>query len=151
MASVTIVDVQDGVVCGDPVQLPEGADIGTYFPPEVAERMVVLSAAQAEQVRSGWHYAGDAFQAPPAPVPVLPRIITPREFRLRFTASERGALTLAASQNLLQGDPALQVFLDDLSASQAVELDHPELIAGVDAIVAAALITRARASEILAH
>jgi hypothetical protein len=85
--------------------------------------------------------------APPAPVP---QMITPREFRLRFTLAERAALTLAASQALLQGDPSLQVFLDDLSAAQAVDLTHPEILAGMEAIVAAALISRARADEILA-
>jgi len=85
--------------------------------------------------------------APPAPVPPM---ITPREFRLRFTLAERAALTLAASQTLLQGDPSLQVFLDDLSAAQTVDLAHPEILAGMDAIVAADLISRARADEILA-
>lgn len=83
------------------------------------------------------------------PATPVPQMITPREFRLRFTLAERAALTLAASQALLQGDPSLQVFLDDLSAAQTVDLAHPEILAGMDAIVAADLISRSRADEIL--
>jgi hypothetical protein len=93
-----------------------------------------------------------ALVAVPVEAPEVPvqRIITPREFRLRFTLQERTVMTLAASRMLADGDASLQVFLDDLGAAQAVDLDHPEVAAGVDAIVAAGLITRARANEILA-
>ncbi|MFT8245175.1 hypothetical protein [Roseomonas sp. BN140053] len=77
------------------------------------------------------------------------RTISPREFRLRFTPAERGAVTLAASRALEADDPTLQVFLDDLAASSVVELDHPDLAAGMDALVARELLSRARADEIL--
>jgi hypothetical protein len=87
---------------------------------------------------------------PPVPPPAPPRTCTPREFRLRFTTEERGALTVAASKALGAGDPSLQVFLDDLGASTVVEIDHPDLHAGMNAIVAAGLVTRERADAILA-
>ena len=83
-----------------------------------------------------------------APPPV--RSVTPREFRQRFTAAERGAITLAASRALEAGDPTLQMFLDDLSASQVVELDHPDTVAGIAAVVAAGLLSAARGAAILA-
>jgi hypothetical protein len=82
--------------------------------------------------------------------PPVPRLVTPRDFRNRFTTEERGVMTLAASRMMEGGDPGLQVFLDDLSAAHAVDLDHPEVVAGMDAIVAAGLITRTRANAILA-
>jgi hypothetical protein len=84
------------------------------------------------------------------PFPAAPRTCTPREFRARFTPEEKGALTLAASKGLENDDPALQVFLDELSASQVVELDHPELAAGMDLLVSRQLLTRERADAILA-
>jgi hypothetical protein len=84
------------------------------------------------------------------PAVPVPRLVTPRDFRMRFTTEERGVMALAASRMMEGGDPGLQVFLDDLSAAHAVDLDHPEVVAGMDAIVAAGLITRTRANAILA-
>jgi hypothetical protein len=88
----------------------------------------------------------EPFAAPSAPGAA----ITPREFRGRFTLAERAAVTLAASRAMEAGDAALQVFLDDLSSSQFVELGHPDLLAGMVALVAAGLLSQARADEITA-
>jgi hypothetical protein len=81
---------------------------------------------------------------------VPPKVpLTAREFRMRFTVEERGAITLAASRGLEAGDPTLQVWLDDLSAAQTVDLDHPEIAAGLDGLVVAGLISKERRAAIL--
>lgn len=85
----------------------------------------------------------------PDPEPRPQTVITAREFRERFTRAERGAITLAASKALAADDPTLQVFLDDLTAAQVVELDHPDLLAGMSLLVTLDLLTQARATEIL--
>ncbi|MFC0407906.1 hypothetical protein [Roseomonas elaeocarpi] len=88
--------------------------------------------------------------AAPAPAVITTRTITPREFRNRFTAEEKSAITLAASKGLEAGDATLQVFLDDLAAAGAVDLDDPDLLAGVHTLLVAGLITEARAKAVLA-
>ena len=97
-----------------------------------------------------WVEAGGVADPAPVVVPAPIRVITPREFRQRFTNDERAAITLAASVALAAGDPTLQVWLDDLSASQVVELDHPEVAAGLDGLVVAGLISTERRAAILA-
>lgn len=82
--------------------------------------------------------------------PVAARVVPTLAFRRRFTLEERAAITLAASQALERGDATLQVWLDDLSASREVDLDHPDTLAGMAALVAAELISELRAAEILA-
>jgi len=146
----TFARIADGVVA-ELIQVQPDEDIADFFPPTLVETLVKLVGGQNGTVQPGWHYNGTKF-TPPAPIepPPVSRIITPRAFRLRFTAEEKAALTLAASKGLEAGDASLQVFLDDLSASQEVDLDHPELRAGMDAVVAAKLMTKARAAEILA-
>lgn len=133
------------------VTLADGQVLDALFHRDLLPHFVALGDSPAEP---GWRYEGGTF-LPPLPPEVVPpapiRVITAREFRLRFSLAERGAITLAASQALEQGDPALQVFLDDLAASQVVELDHPELAAGVEALVTAGLISAARAAEILSQ
>lgn len=87
----------------------------------------------------------EAMAAPPAPS----RIITPRAFRMRFTSTERATITLAASQALGDGDATLQVYLDDLSSATEIDLDHPEITSGLDALVDAGLLTVERRDEML--
>lgn len=77
------------------------------------------------------------------------RMVSSLEFRQRFTMDERMAITLAASKALEQGDARLQVFLDDLSSSGHVDLDHAEIVDGVQFIVDAKLVSKARGDEIL--
>jgi hypothetical protein len=121
------------------------------FPPDMLAACVALTAAQAEQVQPGWLYDGAAFTPLDAPTqPAAPRTCAPQEFRLRFTAEERGALTLAAWKGLEAGDPLLRVFLDDISARPEVDLDHPDTLAGMQLIVSAGVIRAERAAEILA-
>ena len=132
-----------------PLAFPD-LPLAAQVAPAIAAQMVRLTTEQAAIVRPGWFYEEGTFIAPPEePEPPAPRSCTPREFRQRFTIQERGALTLAASQLMEQGDPSLQVFLDDLSASQVVEMTHPDTVAGMAALVAGGLLSQERADEIL--
>lgn len=138
-----------GDLLAEIVTLPEGQALADLFHADLLPAFVPLGDGPAEP---GWRYEGGDFlpPLPPEPTPPTPiRVITARQFRERFTRAERVAITLAASQALEAGDAELQVFLDDLSASQVAELDHPDLIAGVQALVTAGLISAARAAEIL--
>ena len=101
--------------------------------------------------RAGGMDAVEIFDPPidGASVPT-PRAIPALDFRRRFTPAERAAVTLAASRGLEQDDATLQVWLDDVNAALAVHLDHPEVVEGIAALVAAGLIAPGRVAEILA-
>lgn len=86
--------------------------------------------------------------APPAPQPV--RRVAPFAFRRRLPAATRQAVTLAASRALERGDATLQTWLDDIAAARVIDLDGPELVAGVAAIHAEGLISDAERAALLA-
>lgn len=86
--------------------------------------------------------------APPPPPPI--RAIAPFAFRQRLPAATRRAITLAASRALEDGDATLQTWLDDLSSTRLVLLDHPDIASGVAMLRAAGLITEAQATALLA-
>ncbi len=69
---------------------------------------------------------------------------TPLEFIERFTGAEQLAIVTAA-----QGNPALRLFYDKLMASLDVTADEPRVVAGMQALVDAGLITAERRAEIL--
>lgn len=77
---------------------------------------------------------------PPSPRTRLSRL----EFRNQFTMAEKQALYTAA-----QSSVDIQIFLDDVNAAEYVELTAQETIDGLNALVAAGLLTQARADEIL--
>lgn len=88
---------------------------------------------------------------PPPPPPAPPiRMITPLAFRRRIGPERRAAITLAASQAMQAGDATIQTWLDDLAASRVVDLDDPELLAGVAVLLGADLITAAERDALLA-
>jgi hypothetical protein len=78
------------------------------------------------------------------------RIISPLEFRRRFTAAERAAITTAAGQAAAGGNPQLQMWMDDLAAAGEVDLDNADVAAGIAALAGAGLLTTARGAEVLA-
>lgn len=85
---------------------------------------------------------------PPPPKPI--RTISPYAFRLRLPPATRRAVTLAASRALEGADATLQTWLDDLSSTRRVDLDHPEIAAGVATLRGGGLITDAEAAALLA-
>lgn len=100
-------------------------------------------------IRAGGMEAIEIVDSPDAP-PVVPRTLSAFAFRRRFTQAERAAITLAASAALDTGDATLQIWLDDLNSTQVVELDHPELAAGLAMLVAQNLLAAERVAEVLA-
>ena len=69
---------------------------------------------------------------------------TPLQFIERFTEAEQIAIVTAA-----QSSPALRLWYDKAMASQEVVSDDPRTVAGMDALVAAGLISEARKAEVL--
>ncbi|MGG5811484.1 hypothetical protein [Falsiroseomonas sp. CW058] len=86
---------------------------------------------------------------PSPPAPPIRRIRT-LAFRRRLSPASRAAITLAASQAMEGGSAELQMFLDDLAASREVDLDDPEIAAGVATLRGAGLVTPAEAAALLA-
>jgi hypothetical protein len=144
--------IRDGVVA-EIVKVPANTPpIDERFHPDIVAASVLLTTSQAKAVQEGWLYEGEGFAAPPDPGPAAPtpRTCTPREFMDRFEDEEEDRITVKAAQAAAAGHPRLQRFLNRLIASTVVELDHPELKAGMDEVVAAELLTRERADAILA-
>lgn len=87
--------------------------------------------------------------ADPAPEPVgetAPRrVVTRLEFRNRFSLAEKTLIYSAA-----QSDVRIRIFLDDLMASEEVDLDHASTKTGLALLAEAGLLTTARMREILA-
>lgn len=67
------------------------------------------------------------------------------EFLERFTEAEQLAVVTATMSN-----PHVKLWYDKLLAAEFVSLDDPRTEAGIDALIAEALIDPARKSEILA-
>jgi hypothetical protein len=84
---------------------------------------------------------GNAF----VPAPPARRIIPPLEFLQRFTAAERAAIRAAAAAS-----PDLADWIDQARFAREIELDGPATAAGLDALVAAGLLTAERRAAVLA-
>ena len=110
----------------------------------------VTLVAAPDDVGTGWIYAGGVFIAPPPAAIPQPRTISTLAFRRRFAAKELAAITLAASRTLAAGDATLQVAIDDLNSASEVHLDNPEIVGGLDMLVASGLIDAERKSALLA-
>lgn len=119
---------------GDPAQWPD---------------LVAANALRScgPEVQAGWVWTNGAFVPPPQGA--TRRVVTPLDFRRRFTAPERGAITRAAAQGVAQGWTQLQEFIDDLASAAEVDLDSPDLREGMDLLVHYDLLTPARRLEIL--
>ena len=70
--------------------------------------------------------------------------------RDRFTDAEMGAVTVAASRALDQGDPRLQMLLDTMGAAIQLDLTDPRVQQGIGGLVVLGLLTADRANVILA-
>ena len=75
----------------------------------------------------------------------IQRTLTKRAYLGRFTAEERVAIRTAAKQSV-----ALEDYLELLALSEDINLDDPDLIAGLAMLEGAGLIAPGRAAEIRA-
>lgn len=76
--------------------------------------------------------------------PIQPSVITKSAFLARFTSAEMTLISGAARAN-----DTVNVWLITAQAAEAIDLTNPETKAGLDALVAAGLITGARETQIL--
>lgn len=100
-------------------------------------------------VGPGWSYASGRFSPPPSTAPppmVADPELTYLQFRALFTAAENQAIMTAAQSNHAVLDWLLQA-----AGAGAINLADPQVKAGLDALVAAGLITAARESAIVAN
>lgn len=79
------------------------------------------------------------------PAPPARRVIPPLEFLQRFTAAERAAIRAAAAAS-----PELADWIDQARFAREIELDAATTLAGLDALVAAGLLSAARRAAVLA-
>lgn len=95
---------------------------------------------------AGWRVVDGValhFTAPSGPRPVR-RIGTFREFMDLFTANEQKAIASAA-----MGNVDVKLWYDRAMGGPALDLDAPDTASGLAALVAAGLLTQARADEVL--
>lgn len=120
--------------------------------PVTAEDHAALIAAQGvgQVIVPGEDGSPVAQDPPPAPPPPPIRRISALSFRRRLSAARRAEITLAASVAMEGGDASIQVWMDDLASAQEANLDDPELLAGITALLEAELITPAERDALLA-
>lgn len=95
------------------------------------------------QAYLAWVAAGNI--ADPAPAAAAaPTLLTPLAFMARLTAAEQTAIATAGQSNA-----SVLLFLLEVAGASYVSATDPRTIAGVNAIVAAGLLTAARAAQIL--
>lgn len=98
-------------------------------------------------VGPGWGWDGTRFTPPIDPAPPTestPAVWTVLAFRSRFTEDEKRAIYAARANSI-----DIQIWLDDLAAASDVRSDDPRMIAGVQGLEAAGLLTSGRAAEIM--
>ena len=105
---------------------------------------VVDVTSTSPQPSKGWTYTGAVFVAPAPVVPPAPTL-TPLQFMALFTSAEETAIATAAQQSA-----AVLLWLVKTSGADYVSLGDANTIGGVNAIVAAGLLTAARAAQVLA-
>ncbi|MCX8003357.1 MAG: hypothetical protein N2688_00115 [Burkholderiaceae bacterium] len=103
---------------------------------ETAAGMAIRDEHDFEPWLDAWTAAAD---------PASPRVIAPLEFLLRFTFAERAAIRAAAAVS-----PELADWIDRARFAREIDLDSPLTAAGLDALVAAGLLTVERKAAVLA-
>jgi hypothetical protein len=125
------------------VRREDGIVVGLYEPafPIVAALEWVDAGDGSGITAYATRWDGSAF----VPAPPARRVIPPLEFLQRFTAAERTAIRAAAASNAELAD-----WIDQARFAREIELDAATTIAGLDALVAAGLISAARKAAVLA-
>lgn len=98
-----------------------------------------------DPVGPGWEYINGEFIGPaPPPLPPELPIITKLAFRYRMTDAEYvGVLSAARS------DVEVAAWIETFNMVSQIDLDDPRTASGVETLVAKALLTQERATEIL--
>jgi len=117
-------------------------DIASMFPPSFTWYDV---SALSPQPAAGWSYAAGVWTAP-VPVAPLPPRLTSLEFMALLTDAEQTAIATAAQTNA-----SVLVWLLRISGATYVDLGDPQTAAGVQAMVAAGLLSATRVTAILAN
>ncbi len=118
------------------------ADIVDLFPTKLTWYDVTNLSPQPV---AGWTFSGTVFSAPAVVAPLAPRL-TSLEFMGLLTAAEQVAIATAAQSNA-----SVLVWLLKISGALYVDLGDSATVGGVQAMVAAGLLTPARAAAILAN
>jgi hypothetical protein len=92
----------------------------------------------------GWVFNGNALIPGEGQSAVPTRKITKLALRNRFTFTELCALT-AAAKTIVQ----VEALMDNLAVSTFIDLNRPDVIGGIEMLVAFGLITPERATQIL--
>lgn len=124
------------------VRREDGIVVGLYEPafPIVATLEWVDAGDGSGIAAYATRWDGSAF----VPAPPARRIIPPLEFLQRFTVAERTAIRAAAGSHADLAD-----WIDQARFAREIELDAVTTIAGLDALVAAGLLTPARKAAVL--
>lgn len=123
--------------------------------PEVldARNLVLLPSYDTSVLGKRW--TGTHWEAVPQPEAAVPRHITKRAFRARFTKSERVAIEWAsvdradATLQERQMAAALRSDLKDQEQATYIDLDDPDVLGGLQQLAAFGLIEPHRPAEIL--
>lgn len=118
----------------------------------MVENIAIADTAQADNwVESdiagiGWKYVDGVFIEPPIPsAPPATRVISKLEYMNRFTDAELIGIYTAAKTNV-----AVEVWLEKFKQAQNINLDDPQIRAGLDALVGGGLLAPDRPASILA-
>lgn len=117
------------------------------------ENTILADESTAQALYPGrWRLAQQ--QEQPAPAPQIHRHITPLAFRRRFTGAERAAIEWAAvdradaSQQERMQAAQLRSNLKDQELASFIDLDDPDVAAGVQLLETVGLIADGRALQI---
>jgi hypothetical protein len=133
---------EQGQHVGPPAPLPEAvrgasdevlADLNAYFDHQALLQLGLLGAG----------FLPVPPEPPPEPEPE-PKRITRIGFMQRIPTPKRIAIRVAAKT-----EPIIEDFLDLLSATDLIELDHPDTLMGVQYLVMQGLLTQAEAEAVL--
>lgn len=131
--------IASGVVA-EIVELPDGVALADAFHPDIANACTPCGA----EVAPGWVQGEDGFAAPDAPVPVRRTRFSFLEFMDLFTEAEQLAIAGAAMT-----DVATKLWYDRAVGAQFIDLADARLIGGLQAMVAAGLLTSGRRDRVL--
>jgi hypothetical protein len=104
--------------------------------------MIPLASFDTSVIGKKW--SNGLWDELPPPTAQAAVVWTVLAFRSRFTEAEKRAIYSARTNSI-----DIQIWLDDLAAADEVRSDDPRMIAGVQGLEAAGLLTAGRASEIM--